>query len=326
MSGWRALPVVLLLAAGFTYGLMRLFGVQFASGSVYPEYSSLRSDPTGSKLLFESLARMPGIAAVRSFGPLEFTEETNATIVLLGLGTQIPNLETMERAAGRGNRIVVAFNAESVSRAPRAGALEKLWHVRLGVDLDKKHVHHLYFAEAKEWRVLDRVGEKLLAIERGFGKGTVVLLAESDSFSNESAAAADQLELVSAALGDHSRMVFDEQHFGISESGSIVGMARRFRLGGLGFGLALCAALFIWRNASQFPPPASTPPVEAFAGRTSLSGLLTLLRRHIPPSELPAVCWREWQAGNRHAPPERLKRADASAREIQAALHSKGEL
>jgi len=55
MSGWRAWLVLLLLLAGFTWGMLNLFGVQFSIGDVYPEYSSLRSDPVGSRLLFESL-------------------------------------------------------------------------------------------------------------------------------------------------------------------------------------------------------------------------------------------------------------------------------
>ena len=34
----------ILLAGAFTYGLIRLFSLQFASGEVYPEFSSLRAE------------------------------------------------------------------------------------------------------------------------------------------------------------------------------------------------------------------------------------------------------------------------------------------
>jgi len=178
----------------------------------------------------------------------------------------------------------------------------------------------------------------VLAIERDFGKGSVVLLAESMDFSNRSTAATLRLRQVSGALGPYRRIVFDENHLGVAESGSVVGMARQFRLTGLAVGLALAAALFLWRNSTSFPPPAAARAGERLSGRTSQAGLLTLLKRHIPPAELAAVCWREWLSTNGHqAPPERRKRAEAilaasarrpleATREIQALLHAKGKL
>jgi hypothetical protein len=62
------------------------------------------------------------------------------------------------------------------------------------------------------------------------------------------------------------------------------------------------------------------------------------LKRHIPPTELAAVCWREWLGANRReATPQRRKQAETiladaagrpveATREIQALLHAKGEL
>ena len=40
-SPWHAL--IWLIAAGFLWGVLHLFGLQFTEGDVYPEYSSLRS-------------------------------------------------------------------------------------------------------------------------------------------------------------------------------------------------------------------------------------------------------------------------------------------
>src|ERR1019366_4314473 len=157
----------------------------------------------------------------------------------------------------------------------------------------------LYFAEATGWQVVDQVAAKLLAEERAFGKGTAVLLSESAGSATQSAPAMDRLNAISAAIGSSNQVIFDEEHFGIAESGSVVGLARRFRLGGMCIGLAICAALFLWKSASAFPPPAPAAPVERLAGRTSLSGLLTLLHRHIPPRHLAAACWREWLSTHR---------------------------
>jgi hypothetical protein len=234
--------------------------------------------------------------------------------------------------------VVSALRTDWKPDDKESAAIFKQWQVMLEVDPEKGHANHLYFSHADGWTAMERAGTKLVAIERPFGKGTVALLAASADFSNQSAAAEDRIEQVTAALGANSRIVFDESHLGIAESGSVVGLARRFRMMGLAAGLAICAALFIWRNASAFPVRQASWPVATLTGRTSASGLLTLLRKHVSPRELTAACWQEWLAGRRREfSPERVARAEAiaqtmadrpleAAREIQAVLHSKGAL
>lgn len=339
-SGARSKAIAILLAAGFAATTVYLFGVEFAGGDVYPEYSSLRSDPKGAKLLLDSLARVPGVSAGRNYLPLDFLPDNHATVLLLGLDPEsfarepIPYLKSIEKLASRGNRVVAALENDPDSRLPLGEALAVMWQVRFGLDPGQKHPY-LYFAEAKDWDVIESIGPKLLAIERPFGKGSVVLLAASDDFKNETTAAGDRLQLVSAAIGSNRRILFDEPHLGIAESGSVVGLARRFHLTGMVCGLALCAALFIWKNSSAFPPPAITQHPH-LSGRTSLSGLLTLLRRHVPANDLATVCWREWFAAHgREVTPDRTQRAEEilrvsagrsleAAHEIQNVLHAKG--
>jgi hypothetical protein len=327
----KATLALLLLAAAFAAGVLYLFGVEFATGDVYPEYSSLRADPMGTRLLYESLARLPGIATSRNYLPLETLRENDATLLMLALdpksfsedSADSATLESIEQFARRGNRVVAAMALKSESEPGRGDELAHRWNVRLAIDSDRKHVHKLYFAEAADWNVLDRVGPKTMAVERDFGQGSVVLFAESDDFANDSTIAADRLEMVTAALGSDPHIVFDERHLGIAESGSIVGLARRFRLTGMAFGLALCAALFIWRSASAFPPPAAAPGAVRLSGRTAHAGLLTLLRRHIPPAELVAACWQQWLALNRRTlTPERLGQAAAIAAKSKTPLEA----
>jgi hypothetical protein len=65
----RQCYILLLLAcaAGFAFGLVQLFKLRFSTGDVYPEYSSLRSDPLGTMAFCESLERMPGLSVRRDF-------------------------------------------------------------------------------------------------------------------------------------------------------------------------------------------------------------------------------------------------------------------
>jgi hypothetical protein len=337
----RAGFLIVLLVAVFTYGLVRAFSIRFATGDVYPDYSSLKASPTGAKLLYDSLASAPGLIVSRNYSPLEFSDENHAAIFLLAInpnlfaGAAQPYLEPIERLANHGNRIVASMSWDGPKKPESVEAIEKRWHVKLAFDADRKW---LYFAAAADWRVLDRAGDKILAIERDFQKGSVVLFSESRDFGNQSVAKLDHLDLISAAIGPKSRVIFDEEHFGMGESGTVVGLARRFRLTGMALGFALCTALFIWRNAASFPPPAEKARRETLCGRTSISGLYTLLRRHIRPADLAATCWNEWLVGNRRElSMERRARAEAilrdrgrqpleAVREIQTVLHAKGPL
>ena len=45
----------------------------------------MRSSPEGSKLLYDSLSRTAGLTVSRNYFPLEYLEDTSATIFLLGL-------------------------------------------------------------------------------------------------------------------------------------------------------------------------------------------------------------------------------------------------
>ncbi|HUB80406.1 MAG TPA: hypothetical protein VMB03_16495 [Bryobacteraceae bacterium] len=337
----RAGFVIVLLAAVFTFGLIRAFSIRFATGDVYPDYSSMKASPSGAKLLYDALARTPGLGVSRNFQPLEYSDEKNAAYFFLAFhagpdaGASQSPLDTWERLANRGNRVVATSNWDGEGEPPQAEQIARRWQVKLAFDKERKLP---YFSEAPGWRVMDRAGDEIQAVEKNFGKGSIVLFSESGDFSNEQVAQLDRLDRISAAIGPKTHVIFDEQHFGINESGTVVGLARHFHLTGMAVGLALCAALFIWKNAASFPPPAPAAPRQTLAGRTSISGLNTLLRRHIKPAGLAAACWNEWLAGNgRDLSPERRARAEAilrqhgrdplaAAREIQTVLHAKGPL
>ena len=368
MRGLQSAVVVILLAAGFTWGILRLVGNEFAAGNFYPEYSSLRSDPKGAKLLFDSLGRVPAMTVTRNYLPLEYLNG-KAAVMLLGLSPKSLDADFLKRAEGLargGSRVVAAMNFrgdEQFDHRPLADA----WHVQLVIDPDTKNQHRLSFSAGPEWTVRERAGTQTalanargsersrdrkgaeptvtaLAIERAFGAGTVLLLAESGDFTNESTIAGDRLDPVSAAIGPYARVVFDEQHLGIAESGSVVQLARRFRLLGFALGLVIVGALAIWKNASAFPPPSATLGPAQPTGRTSFEGLVTLLKRHVRPKDVVEMCWEEWwKANSREIAPGRAARAAQVAaqasdnplqamREIQAGLalppagRAKGEL
>jgi len=345
--------VALVLTGGFTWAILRLLGVQFATGDFYPEYSSLRTDPMGTKLLYDSVAALPGLTVTRGYVPLAFYEGNASTVLLLGVRPpaldDVEFLTTLEKAARRGNRVVVALTlprndgfdedtgpggnrVPSKTGGKEKSPLETAWHVRL-----RTEKHRIYFDAAEGWTPMGPSAAPS-AIERTFGMGAIALYTTSDLFSNEAMVAGEILEAVTAAISPNFRVHFDETHLGIQESGSVIGLARRYRLTGLALGLVLCAALAIWKHSSPFPPPETVSQLERTIGRTSFSGLATLLTRHVPPRDLASLCLQAWLKSNRHRlPSERVQRAEAIARdpslnpldavrEIQAVVRAKGAL
>src|SRR5712671_5691749 len=67
MKGRFIILILLICVLLFAAGLYQIFQLRFESGDVYPEYSSLRSDPLGTMALCESLDRMPGISVRRDY-------------------------------------------------------------------------------------------------------------------------------------------------------------------------------------------------------------------------------------------------------------------
>jgi hypothetical protein len=320
MRNSAAVILLVVLAALFFGGITHLFHLQFAGGEVYPADSTLRSDPAGAQLIFESLRRISGATVVRNYRPpLHSLRDRDSTILILGIEPRplamgpAEDLREFEDLAARGNRLVLAMRPGSGRVPPQQNTLELKWGVRFGLDFDKDGNVILYFGEARGWDNLEPIGQRPVAIERTFGKGSIVLVSAGWLFNNQSVAEARHTALLSRILGAHVRIVFDEAHFGIVESGSIVAMAARFHLQGLAIGLAICAALFVWKNASSFPPLTDSGPSEKIIGRTSLAGLVTLLQRHIAPRSLVAACWQEWLKTNaRNILPEQRSRAEAA--------------
>jgi len=343
----RSIVLLSMLAAVFTCGFVYVFNQRFEAGDAYPAYSTARSDPAGAKLIFESLSRLPGVTVVRSYLPLDRAPDRDSTVLLLGSEPrafalqQDSQLHALEEFAGRGNRLVFAMGEATGPAPPQPRPLEKLWGVRFSLAFDKEGHGYLHFAEAKNWEILKRDGTQPVVIERAFGRGSIVLVADGRMFSNQSVADANETALLARIIFPETqparrRVVFDEAHLGIVESGSIAALARRFRLHGLALGLAIIALLFIWKNASSFPPAGGTPREETVFGRTSVAGLITLLRRHVAPGRLASACWQEWLKSHAReiAPARRAQAEDAlrahagrpleALREVRAIVRTKG--
>ena len=103
---------LLVVLGGFGYGLVQLFNLRFASGDVYPHYSSLRADPLGCRVYFDSLAELSNEKVHRFMQPPEkLPDGKGVTLFVFGLPWSEMTAEpgeynALEAFVRRGGRLV----------------------------------------------------------------------------------------------------------------------------------------------------------------------------------------------------------------------------
>jgi hypothetical protein len=319
---------IMLLLALFLAGAWEVMIAPLITGEVYPAYSSLRTDPLGAKALFESLSEQPGLDVTRLYkarSPLD----SETTLLVLGVdplawtNSAKPAADDYEKLIAKGGRVVIAFlPATAPKMAPNAGAIEERWHVRLryrqASNAEEENTgaipreSALYFEPGSEWRVLEERQGGAAIVERDLAGGTLVLVGDSFPLSNQGLLNSSDAGLIARLIGPAKRVLFDENQFGVSETGSIAVLIRKYRLETAIGMLFAIAGLFIWHSGSSFLPPRADTRAAPASGRDLQDGLAALLRRNIPIGQLLPACWKEW---NRSAP--HRGRAESAQAEIQ---------
>ena len=112
--------VLLGCAAAFAYGVVYLFQLRFEAGDVYPAYSSLRSDPLGTMVLYESLGKIHGLSVKRDFTASNELPKEPQTAYLHLAGdpdewqwTSSELSQNVQDFVNRGGRLVVTFFPET---------------------------------------------------------------------------------------------------------------------------------------------------------------------------------------------------------------------
>jgi hypothetical protein len=100
-------------------------------------------------------------------------------------------------------------------------------------------------------------------------------------------------------IGPHSRIIFDETHFGIFRHPGVLTLIKKYRFHWFIFTLAILAVLLIWKNSVYFVPPpernSSASGQGVISDRDSTQGLISLLRRNISSRQIIQACAREWE-------------------------------
>jgi hypothetical protein len=325
----RSRVLLVVLAILLVAGLLQVLHVRFEGNDLVPEYSSLRYDPRGLSVVFESLEATGALQVSRSNRPLGMLRNNDATLLIAGADRfswldSESTIEELEKLARQGDRVVIAL-ANSVSRFQKIkNELLEKWGVRVLAFPPRDHQERdhedeadtlprwpAYFLAGSDWRILDSDRSHALVIARKFDSGSVVLLASAWPLTNEAMVQDRRSGLLAGLLSEKPKVVFDESHLGMEESGTVMALTRTFHLQGFLVGLLLLACLFVWRNLASFPPERSVP--ETRTGRDSLTGLSILLSRNVPENRVIEMCLAERQkSGEKRLRFDQLQRAQLS--------------
>jgi hypothetical protein len=119
MKGTLPMVVLLVSCVAFACGLVQLFNLRYQVGDVYPEYSSLRSDPLGTMIFYEALEQLPSISARRDFSADgKLPEDSQAVYLhvaaLRSDWASVPEdvFQEIEGFLLRGGRLAITFQSE----------------------------------------------------------------------------------------------------------------------------------------------------------------------------------------------------------------------
>ncbi len=297
----RKLAPFLMLAA-FAALLIPRMMQSIAQGDVYPEWSTLRSDPMGAKVLYLSLERMGAVR--RSYEPWKEAAPQRAQYVWMGSSPLLlADTKELEKLLGAGGVAMVVLRPATEKSLLRTEKLGFLQAPKAGLVL-----------KGEEWQCLDGTRENCALAERSLGKGRVWLVADGSPLRNGELQKARRTEWVARLFGAGMPVVFDESHLGVSESGGVGVLLRRYRLFPA-IGLMLGAALlFVWRSSVSLLPERA-PVTPAMAPQPAAS-LRTLLAQRVPRDKLLATLVEEWKRALPLLPVWHRGRAD----EMEAAL------
>jgi hypothetical protein len=156
----------------------------------------------------------------------------------------------------------------------------------------------LYFRDLKpQWKVLYMCGTMPVVIERKYGNGSIVLVADSFPISNEALRGERHPKLLARLFSGPPTIIFDEDHNDLRENPGVASLARKYHLYGVIAGLVLLSVLFVWKNMVRFIPSYENAGAadDVVAGKESAEGFINLLRRSIRPSAIFATCLAEWR-------------------------------
>jgi hypothetical protein len=157
--------LLVVVVALFLFGVFALLRMRFQAGNIYPPYSSYRSDPLGTKALYDGLSLLHGVETKRNVEPLKKVSGlTTATIFVLGISPgDFTHMETataqaLGDAAQGGGRVVIAFvptlaKPVAPDKGEKQNAQKKEGQDRADEEQELTPLHRGFVDLGKQWSV-----------------------------------------------------------------------------------------------------------------------------------------------------------------------------
>jgi hypothetical protein len=158
----------------------------------------------------------------------------------------------------------------------------------------------LYFRDLQSpWRVVAEADHLPVVIQRSFGRGNVILVADSYLLTNGSLASDRETGFLGWLFRKSTTILFDESHFGFVENPGVVSLARRYGLESAFFVLLILALFFVWANRYSLVPKSASRSAESLIvpGKGGETVFVNLLRRSLPAKDLLSTCAELWRKG-----------------------------
>jgi uncharacterized protein DUF4350 len=162
----------------------------------------------------------------------------------------------------------------------------------------------LYFRDfPAPWRVVAEADHLPVVIERSFGRGNIILIADSYLLTNGSLANDRETGFLGWLFRKQTIVLFDESHFGFTENPGVVSLARRYGLESAFVVLLILALLFVWVNRYTLVPKSTdrSPGNRIVPGQGGETVLVNLLRRSLPPKDLLSTSAELWRKAGHDA-------------------------
>ncbi len=149
------------------------------------------------------------------------------------------------------------------------------------------------------WETLYTWQDEPVVALRPWGRGTLVIAADSYLLSNEALRNQRFAGWLAWLVKPGHDIIFDEFHKGLVKQPGVAGLTRQYRLHGVFAALLAIALLFVWRHSAIFVPSVQaeqaadhSPPA---GGRDTSQGMVHLARQHIGTKELLPLCFQAWK-------------------------------
>ena len=142
----KTIPIILfIILAIFLVGAVKLFILRFEAGDIYPPYSSLRSDPLGTRAFYESLENMKRVSTNRNYQSLSRVIcEQGTTFFYLGVRSDEMTFihedifKAFDRFASTGGRLVISFFPQNEKSLKKGKCRHPAANPGKGTDQKKK--------------------------------------------------------------------------------------------------------------------------------------------------------------------------------------------